>query len=75
MGTLIMVSSVTYAIKGRELLSDYGIKASVERTPRKSSKQGCGYSLYVPHKTDEAENILRENGIKVLGRAERRNFV
>lgn len=75
MGKLIMVSSVTYAIKGKELLNDYGIRASVERTPRKSSKQGCGYSLYVPQRTDEAENILRENGIKVLGRAERRNSV
>lgn len=73
MGKLIMVSSVTYAIKGRELLKAHGIKAVVERTPRQSAKQGCGYSLYVPQLTDEAESILKENGIKVTGRAERRN--
>ncbi len=72
MGKLIMVSSVTYAMKGRELLRDYGIKSSIERTPRTSLHQSCGYSLYVPQRTDEAENILRENGIKVLGRTERR---
>lgn len=72
MGKLIMVSSVTYAMKGRELLKSYGIRSSIERTPRTSLKQSCGYSLYVPQRTDEAETILKEKGIKVLGRAERR---
>lgn len=71
MGKLIMVSSVTNAMKGRELLKDYGIKSAIERTPKNSLRQGCGYSLYVPQNTDEAERILRENGIKVTGRAER----
>jgi len=34
---------------------------------------GCGYSLYVPKNTDEAEKILKENNIKIIGRAERSN--
>ena len=71
MGKLIMVSSVTYAMKGKELLKSYGIRAEVERTPKNSQSKGCGYSLYVPQNTDEAENILKENGIKVMGRAKR----
>ncbi len=71
MGKLIMVSSVTNAMKGRELLKGHGISSAIERTPRSSLRQGCGYSLYVPQDTDEAERILRENGIKVMGRAER----
>ena len=68
---LIMVSSVTYAMQGQELLKGYGIKSKVERTPKNTLRQGCGYSLFVPQRTDEAEMLLRNNGIKVLGRAER----
>jgi len=71
--TLIMVSSVTYAMQGRELLRQYGIKAQIERTPKRQQRQGCGYSLYVPQNTEEAERILKEKGIRVIGRAERGN--
>ena len=64
---VIQVSSVTYAMKSRELLFRYGIKAYVERSTR-SSRAGCGYSLYVPERTDEAEQILRKANIRILGR-------
>ena len=68
---MILVSSITYAMKGRDILSNRGMKAYVERTPRTSENIGCGYSIYVPSQTDEAERILIGYGIKVLGRAER----
>ncbi len=66
---LIMVSSVTYAMKAKELLVHYGIKGYVERVP-KTEETGCGYGVYVPNGADAAEKVLRENGIKVLGRME-----
>ena len=65
---LIMMTSVTYAMRGRELLQRYGISAEVRRTPKNTRRQGCGYSLYVPSKTDEAEQLLKKNGIKIIGR-------
>lgn len=65
---VILVSSVTYAMKGRELLSKQGIKAYVERIPGGSA--GCGYGLYVPRGAEEAVRILGENGIRILGRAD-----
>lgn len=68
---LIMVSSVTYAMKGKQILNSMGIRSEVERTPKRDVKNGCGYSLYVPKDADEAERILKENNIKVLGRTER----
>ncbi len=68
---LIMVSSVTYAMKGKQILNNYGIRSEIERTPKRDTKNGCGYSLYVPKNTDEAEKILKENNIKVTGRSER----
>lgn len=67
---LIVVSSVTYALKGRDLLFTRGIKAYVERLPR-TRENGCGYGLYVPRRTEEAERILREAGVKVFYRTER----
>ncbi len=66
---LIVVSSVTYAIKGRELLTQRGFRAFVERIPR-TAETGCGYGIYVPRGADEAELVLRENQIRILGRME-----
>ena len=61
---LIVVSSVTYALKSRDLLFQRGIKAYIERLPR-TRESGCGYGVYVPQRTDEAERILRDAGVKV----------
>lgn len=68
---LIMLTSITYAMKGRAILLNAGIPADIERTPKRSGEYSCGYSLYVPRKTDEAEQVLKNNGIMVLGRADR----
>lgn len=67
---LIMVGSITYAMKSREILSRHDIRSSVERTPRSSRTQGCSYSVYVPYRTDDAEKILSEAGIRIYGRSE-----
>ena len=69
-GPLILVSSVTYAMKGRELLNRRGFRAFIERINR-SRETGCGYGIYVPDSTDEAERILRAEGFRVLGRSGR----
>ena len=67
---VILVSSVTYAMKGRDLLFRRGIRAFVERIPP-TSQSGCGYGIYVPQGVEEAEAVLQENHIKILGRAQR----
>ncbi len=67
---LILVGSVTYAIKGRNILARTGIWSRVERAP---SGGGCGYCIYVPDRTDEAEDILFRSGVRVAGRTERRD--
>ena len=66
---LIMVSSVTYAMKARELLLQHGIRGYVQRVPR-TQETGCGYGVYVPNGADAAERILRENNFRILGRLE-----
>ena len=54
---MILVSSITYALKGRDLLLSYRISSFVERIPHLSKETGCGYALYVPKETDEAERF------------------
>lgn len=66
---LLVVSSVTYAMKGRDLLLQQGIRAYVQRIP-KTAETGCGYGLLVPRGGDKAERILTEAGIRILRRVD-----
>ncbi len=66
---LLVVSSVTYAMKGKDVLFRHGIRSYVERIPQ-TGETGCGYGVYVPERSDEAERILIENHIRVLTRLE-----
>lgn len=68
---LIMVSSITYAMKGKQILAQKGIRSDIVRTPSKGLRGSCGYSLFVPKMTDEAHKILEANGIMVVGRADK----
>lgn len=64
---LILVSSITYAMKGKDLLMSYGISAYLERIPHLENSGGCGYALHVPRRFEEAQQILSQAGIRVLG--------
>ncbi len=66
---ILWLTSITYAMKGRDLLKSRGFRCSIEKI---HSETGCGYGVYVPEHTDEAEALLRERGFRVLGRLERR---
>ena len=68
---LILVPSVTYAMKAKSILDKYNIRSYIQRTPKSVKIRSCGYCLFVPHRTDEAEKVLRDNGIRILGRGER----
>ncbi len=68
---LILLPSVTYAMKAKSILDKYSIRSYIQRTPKNVKIRSCGYCLFVPHRTDEAERVLRENGIRILGRGER----
>ena len=67
---MIVIGSITYAMKGQTFLAHYGIRSSVERIYRSTGGRGCGYGLFVPYRTDEAERILRQAGIPVSDRVE-----
>lgn len=64
---LILLPSITYATKGRNLLLKYGIHSDIVKTPKIAGQSTCGYSLSVPYKFDDAMKILLSNGFKILG--------
>ncbi len=69
---LIMVPSVTYAIKGRDLLKKINVPSQVQRTPKVSRTSSCGYSLLVAEKDiHRAREYLEQSGVNVLGIADR----
>ena len=63
---LFILSSITYAMKGRDLLNSKGIKSEIKRAPKNKVLSGCGYGLLVHERVDEAAEILEESQIKVL---------
>ncbi len=62
-GYIITTGTVTYAIKGRDLLRRKGINAKIERI---NGSAGCGYSIIIGNNLNEAEKILRDGGVKIL---------
>ena len=63
----IKVSSVTYAMKGRDLLQKNGYKAYLTRNPHPETDEGCGYLIYVNNMDDKAPLLLKRAGIKIKG--------
>lgn len=63
----IKVSSVTYAMKGRDLLQKNGYKAYLTRNPHPETDEGCGYLIYVNNMDDKALLLLKRAGIKIKG--------
>lgn len=61
-----ITGSVTYAIKGKDLLKRKGYNAYVERKSESASKGGCGYAIVVKGNALGAEEILRKAAIKIL---------
>ena len=64
--TVITTGTITYAIKGRDILRRNGYKAYVERITEGRGSTGCGYSVIVKSTENEPEYILRRAGIKIL---------
>lgn len=63
----IKVGSLTYAMKGRDLLQKNGYKAYLTRNPQPDTEEGCGYVIYVNNIDKRCFSILKSGGLKILG--------
>ncbi len=68
---IIQTGTVTYAIKGRDLLRKKGFKAKIERITS-GKAYGCGYAIILDGNLEQAEKTLRENGVKILDISEQK---
>lgn len=63
----IVVSSITYAYKGKNVLERKGIRAGIEKAPKEVSGCGCYYALDIRNATAaEAAEILRAARVKIV---------
>ena len=62
----ISVSSITYAIKGRDLLRKQGIKAYIEKKTDLHGNFGCGYIIVAQGNYQKIISVLKNSGIKIL---------
>ena len=65
--TIIKFSTVTYAIKAKEIIEDMGYMAVLRRNMNASSKDGCGYSITTNCSANEILYELNYYNIKYLG--------
>ncbi len=63
---LLTVSSITRAMRARDLLRRHGIEAYVERVPHIPGV-GCGYGVFVSGRAEEALSLLRGAGFAFPG--------
>ncbi len=65
--SVLVVRSVTSAMRGQKLLENSGISAYVQRNTAPNSNQGCGYGIRVSGgDVAKAAGILAGAGIKVV---------
>ena len=62
---LLVVRSITNAMRGQKILEQNRIPAYVQRNTLPSSKQGCGYALKITGSVEKAVNLLAAADIKV----------
>ena len=62
----IKVGSVTYAMKAKDVLWQYGLRVQVIKTAKPMKNEGCGYSLVVPATDLNVTDILRRAGVGAL---------
>ncbi len=63
---IISVSSITYAIKGRDLLRKQGFKAYIEKKTNAKGNAGCGYVIVAFGNRDKIINFLSIADVKIL---------
>ena len=63
----LVVSSITYALKGKSILEGKGIACKVEKIKKVSAFKSCGYGIKVNKKDSvTAARFLMISGIKVI---------
>lgn len=63
---LIFTGTVTQGLKGRDILRKKGIRADVRKVSGAEKTVGCGYAIVIRDNIRLAEELLIQNGIRML---------
>lgn len=63
----VKVGSISYALKGKDLLLKGGFRVYMTRDLNPNKGEGCGYSLCIEGNPTEAYKLLKKNGIRIYG--------
>lgn len=64
---VIRFSSVTYALKAKEIAEKNGGRTTLRKNPNPRKNEGCGYSLVVVGNIEKIINMLTINKVKYIG--------
>lgn len=67
MAYYIKIGSVTNAQRARTLLRANSINAQIKRLENPKPGEGCGYVISVDEDVGNAVQLLKKNGLRVLG--------
>ena len=62
----IHVGSITNAMRGKRLLEAQGMRPYLHRATNAARGDGCGYSLLVTDRLEQAKEVLQKGGVRVI---------
>ena len=63
----IKFSSVTYALRAKEIIEQNGGNVIIKKNPHSLRNEGCGYILSITGNVEKTINLLNKNKIKYIG--------
>ena len=63
---IVKFSSVTYALKAKKLVENYGGKAIIRKNTKSTAGEGCGYRLIITGNINKIINLLDLNRVKYV---------
>lgn len=63
----IKFSSVTHALRAKEIIEQNGGKANIRKNPNPKKGEGCGYSIIINENVDKYVKLININKIKYIG--------
>lgn len=63
---VVITGTITYAIKGRDVLRRLGYHAQMTRTVHADNNVGCGYGIITNCEPERVKQVFAEYGIRYL---------
>ena len=63
---IVKFSSVTYALKAKSIVENYGGKAIIRKSTKVIAGEGCGYSLIITGNVNKFLNLFDLNRVRYI---------